>query len=415
MKERTRLLMVPHVCNPHLRTRGVDFARHLAKWYDVYCLCWPDMTQVYHQRHFARRAEQIRRGLASLLVRRKIRGRSDGITYVSIPMIQVPLLKKLIGDWRALVVARAFNTRQLEHLCRSLRIQKVILQNYMFDVPPSIMGLQRYCDMVDHFNEDLVEPTLLEAERKRNRRLFLETNGNFVVSQPLADKLTAEYGTPFMCVPNGVDLENFRAVKSEEVQTLRNLYGLAGQLILGYIGNHGDHAGLDFLCQVYLEASKVIPNLSLLIVGPISQHWSSLKLHETEGVVLVGAVQPKRIYPYFALLDIGVLASEPTPFRSYAIPIKVLEYSAARRMVIASPLQGLRSLELPNVVTVERDVGQWVQAIQRTREISWQEEWDRVLEPYDWGQVAKTLRAALEGEKRTFRRGKVEIEASGSL
>jgi hypothetical protein len=108
-------------------------------------------------------------------------------------------------------------------------------------------------------------------------------------------------------------------------------------------------------------------------------------------------VPPFEIATYFKALDVGVLAQGITTGTDFAFQIKVVEYSACRKIVVSTPLETWKRLAWPNVLLTEPNAAAWADAFVKARNLEWQSEWDRFVEPYDWsilsGRIADVLLA----------------------
>jgi glycosyltransferase involved in cell wall biosynthesis len=198
-------------------------------------------------------------------------------------------------------------------------------------------------------------------------------------------------------MPNGADLRALRAVPPAETAALRHCLGLDGKFIIGYIGNHGDYTGVDFVVDMFRRVRERIPNAALLIVGP-AEYWRSLlETARADGVVWTGPVPPAEIRKYFNVLDIGVLAQEKSLGTELAFQLKVVEYSACRKFVVSTPLRTWELLRWPNVFLTELRVDAWVEAIVRAQHSTWKPEWDAIIEAFDWDALADRMAAVMLG------------------
>jgi hypothetical protein len=112
-------------------------------------------------------------------------------------------------------------------------------------------------------------------------------------------------------------------------------------------------------------------------------------------VIATGGISPAEIFTYFGALDVGVLAQGITTGTDFAFQIKVVEYSACRKIVVSTPLATWKRLAWPNVLLAEPDLGAWSDAFVKARTMRWQPEWDRFVEPYDWSILSNRIADAL--------------------
>jgi glycosyltransferase involved in cell wall biosynthesis len=160
------------------------------------------------------------------------------------------------------------------------------------------------------------------------------------VSTPLAREIERLYGVTAVVVPNGADPERFNPARTDGSR-IRSRYGLGGQLIVGWAGVMRQWHGLDLL----LNAMASVPDLRLLIVGDgpsrsvIERHAAATGL--AERTVITGRVPPEEMPDHLAAMDIAVVASDGT---GVASPMKLLEYMAMERAVVAPRIDNIRDL-----------------------------------------------------------------------
>jgi glycosyltransferase involved in cell wall biosynthesis len=387
---RPRLLVVPHIYAENISVREIEFARRLTRRFDVYCLSWKDALHIEGANAMKRRWTQFRTALGAAFAAQRLRPASDGITYVVAPVLQPILVQRLIGSLRALEMSQSFNRRTLETLVDRLGITHLLVAAATFRLPRR-EGVHAYFDIVDWFPEDTLSPEVSGLKREEVKRAVQQAEGVFAVSDPLRERLLNTCEIESVAMPNGADLKVLRAVPPAEVAALRRSLGLEGKFIIGYVGNHGDYTGVNFVVEMFLRLRERIPDARLLIVGP-GEHWRSLlESVQEKGVVWTGPISPAEVRTYFNALDVGVLAQGRTLGTDLAFQIKIVEYSACRKFVVSTPLRTWQMLAWPNVFLAERRVDDWVEAIMKARQSRWQPEWDARIAEYDWEALADRM------------------------
>lgn len=139
-------------------------------------------------------------------------------------------------------------------------------------------------------------------------------------------------------IPNGVDVDLF----APEGPTYRN--GLDSKVVVGFVGSLKAWHGVDVLA----EAFKILasdPRLHLLVVGdgPMAGLLRDLEYELPGQVTVVGAVHPAEVPSFIRAMDVAV-APYPPQERFYFSPLKVLEYMATGRAVVASRIGQLAEL-----------------------------------------------------------------------
>src|SRR5262249_1090057 len=121
--------------------------------------------------------------------------------------------------------------------------------------------------------------------------------------------------------------------------SVRGAQGLDGRFVVGFCGSLKRWHGVHRLLEAAASALPAVPNLALLIVGDgperaaLERHASELDL--ADRVRFTGAVPHPDVPAHLAACD--VLAAPYQPMADfYFSPLKVAEYVAAGRPVIAS-------------------------------------------------------------------------------
>lgn len=392
--EKPRLLVVPHLYTQKLRVREIELARRLTKHFDVHCLKWNDAFFADSDWRPKERLKRVHIGLQSLLTKTNVTKGDEGITYVEIPMVQALVLKNLVGLRLAVHLAQKYNTRVLVDIAHKLQITHLLLSSGHFHTP-SASGMRIFCDIVDWFDEAHSPHWIRKRAMADLKAMAREADLIFAVSPSLSERLHAMYGVESSPLPNGADVAALRSVPAERVAEVRRRWGITDKFVIGYIGNHGSFTGVDFMIRVHHLLQRRMPDAVLFIVGPAGYWKSTLKSRLQEGVVFTGSISPSEINAYFNAVDVGLLAQAPTPGTNYAFQIKMVEYAASRKFTVSTPLEVWKRMAWPNVSLVVANEEQWVEAIAKVRGRSWQSDWDRLVESYDWQIVADHLAAKI--------------------
>lgn len=158
-------------------------------------------------------------------------------------------------------------------------------------------------------------------------------------------------------IRTGVDLQRFGAPL--ETATLRDRLGFkSADVILLFIGWLYDHVGVDTVMRTLV---RLPDQVKLLIVGAGEGESNLRALHQElnlgERVVFAGA-QPYDTMPQFmALAEVCLLYFDLKPITQHIVPIKIYEYMASGKPVLASLLPAVQR-EVPagnGVLYVPRD------------------------------------------------------------
>jgi glycosyltransferase involved in cell wall biosynthesis len=391
---KARLLVIPHIYAEDISVREIEFARRLASRVEVFVLKWRDALHVDAASHFWRRRKQLSVAASSAFRSFKTVAPADAFTPIAIPVWQPILLRRVLGAARALAFCQSRNRGVLREIVATYGITHVLYASELFGTE-RIPDVRSAFDVVDWFPEHEQTAARLEEIHANLRNIASNMDAVFAVSEPLCEKLARESSVSALPLPNGADLGKLRRVPQEKVRALRAKLGLENKFVIGYIGNHGPFTGVDLVVNAFLAARARLPDAALLIVGP-AQHWQSLlDTNRSNGVIATGGIPPVEIAMYFNAVDVGVLAQGITTGTDFAFQIKVVEYTACRKVVVSTPLETWRRLAWPNVLLAEPNATDWANAFVRARSMRWQPEWDRFVEPYDWSILSNRIADAL--------------------
>jgi glycosyltransferase involved in cell wall biosynthesis len=364
--EKKTLLVIPHFpLVGDLLIRGEALAQGLAKDFNVYLLSWY-YRPLGGNHYLARAAARI----LGIVTHRRVFAK-DRITVIETPFL-------FVRNPRLRFLSR-INTAIVNRILRAYGIDIVL--NELAVVDSKTLARPYFIDIVDL-------PTPWELARWQ--RQAAGARGVTAITDGLQEELR-RYGLEAEIIGNGAEISKFRGASGEAV---RRAYNLGGRFVIGYIGNHAQWSGLMFLLDVFKGVKREIPEAVLFIVGPGGEVAKAKAKRDREGisdVIFTGPVDLAVVAQYFRALDLAVLPFELDPHADLSFPIKTIEYGAAEKIVIASPLRVLTSLGLPNVHLVPREVGPWVAAIVKLRNAKWQPEWNREIDGHDWQKVADRL------------------------
>lgn len=166
-----------------------------------------------------------------------------------------------------------------------------------------------------------------------------------VVSTPLK-KLLSNIGVPadhMVVIPNGINPRLFDLNISGD--SIRKSLRLGGKIVLGFVGWFRKWHGLEELLNAYVKYEMKEKNIHLLLVGD-GPAYKDLEAYARQngilgtGVTFTGPVPRDDIPGYIAAFD---LALQPD-VTDYASPIKMFEYMAMGRGVIAPDKDNIREI-----------------------------------------------------------------------
>ena len=165
-----------------------------------------------------------------------------------------------------------------------------------------------------------------------------------VVSGPLRRILVANgvHESKLVLMPNGVNLEHFGTAASSS--QLRDSLGLAGKVVIGFVGWFRKWHGLEFLIDAFAQTDLPERGAALLLMGDGPAMPDLRKQVVAQGlqqsVIFTGAVPHERIPEYLQVIDIAV---QPAA-NEYCCPMKILEYMGLAKPIVAPRQENIQEL-----------------------------------------------------------------------
>jgi len=192
-------------------------------------------------------------------------------------------------------------------------------------------------DEEQRYREGLAFPSLA---RWAERRIWRRADLLVAVSQALQRHVERAGVAPgkVRLLPNAVDSRLFQAGDSEPV-ALRSRLRLDGRFVVGFTGSFKVWHGVDILLEAFGRLHGEDGSAHLLLVGdgPMREglERDTRRLGLEGAVTLAGAVPHEEVPRYLAAMDVAV-APYPALGDFYYSPLKLYEYMAAGRPVVAS-------------------------------------------------------------------------------
>lgn len=202
------------------------------------------------------------------------------------------------------------------------------------------------------------------------------------ISPALAQR-AKRYGHPVAIIPNGVDIERYTRADG---QALRARLGLKGRVIISLIGLTASPT-LYFIDAIAQIKDKWNPVFLAVGDGPLRSAIERRCADLGVEAVLPGWVDPREIPEYFAATDLGLYPGDDTPYFHAAVPLKILEYTAAGKPVVSNRVDMCKEFGLHNVTMVPATKNTFAEAMNRALRCN---RWREVsIERFDWDYLAE--------------------------
>ena len=207
-----------------------------------------------------------------------------------------------------------------------------------------------------HYSLPLGMPTLVETHgqpgnsAEKNALYQRLDDKNFVGIVTISDTLRdmyIEHGLPaekILTAPDGADLSMFENPKTKQEARRFLGYPEEGQYAL-YVGHLYEDRGI----QDILESAKRYPEIEFVFVGghpgDVTKWRDRLTASPLKNVQFVGFVQNQSITNYLWMADVLLMPySRRCPTADWMSPLKMFEYMAAGRPIIASNLEAIKNV-----------------------------------------------------------------------
>ncbi|MBK8020241.1 MAG: glycosyltransferase [Chloroflexi bacterium] len=209
------------------------------------------------------------------------------------------------------------------------------------------------------------------------RQVLRRVNTVFTTTRHLADTLIERGAQPDRTHPahDGIRAERFAGPLT--VAAARAKIGLTTPgFVVGYVGRFQTMA-LDKGVGLLVEAAARVEGLTVMLVGGPAEIAEGFQAEWTargcvpERFFAPGQVTPEAVPQYLYACDVLAIPSPPGEWFAYhSSPMKLFEYMAAKRSLLASDLPALREVvdERSAVLLPPQDVAAWADALQRLRD-----------------------------------------------
>jgi glycosyltransferase involved in cell wall biosynthesis len=197
--------------------------------------------------------------------------------------------------------------------------------------------------LIDQLHTLLSHPLKRGLAKRVERWNLQSADAIFVINQGLKDyaKRMGARESKISVITAGVNFKMFN--RDLDGQSVRKRYGIAqDDILLFFMGFMYDFSGLKEVAQSILESP---PNVKLMVVGDGDLYVPLLEVaaHHNAGdkIILTGKVPFGEVPSYVAAADICLLPAYRNEIMMNIVPIKMYEYLAMGKPVIATSLPGI--------------------------------------------------------------------------
>lgn len=239
---------------------------------------------------------------------------------------------------------RALVARRLEMGADAVLVRNLKMAEALLKAGETRLFFETHEHFTQVFREEHPKPGLkqrwkLRQLAKREEGIYRNAQGIITLTQLLAEDLEVAYGTvpPMAVAPDGVDLDRARESAHGTLEVQPELL---------YLGSLHPWKGVEVL----IEAMQWVNAARLRIVGGSAKRIAELEhkasqLGVSDQILFSGPVPPEDRFKVIAEAQVCVLPLIDTSIGSrYTSPLKLFEYMAVGRAVVASDLPSLREV-----------------------------------------------------------------------
>ena len=328
------ILWIPHSpSEPGAHRRDQYFIHYLKDRHRIYTLTWQTWQS-------GGRLKAIRAGLKFYPL--EIDG-LDAFHIRRIPDFLKPFRQK---QYKNVGINQRFFHQDIRRIVGECDIDLVIAgpTSFMTGFPPFDLDVPLVFDYLDCADWD-------EKPDHPEKTYMRESDAILCVSSIAKDR-AEQLGKPSLYLPNGADIEKMSSASGDAV---RKKLGLEDAQVVSLIGLTCSPR-LYFLESV-LEAKKRLPRLKCLLVGHSPAIEAALDKipNWKDTFIFTGPVPYADIAAYFAASDVGMYPVDETVYYGAASPIKIFEYTAARKPVVVPRITEAERLGFENLVFAAPD------------------------------------------------------------
>jgi len=199
--------------------------------------------------------------------------------------------------------------------------------------------------LIDHLHTLLPNKLKKKTAKQFEKQTIRGSDRVFVINQGLKDYAVEMDGdvNKISVIPAGVDFEKFNP--QTDGSSIREKYGIKkDDILLFFMGWIYDFSGMKEVAESL--SSNDNENIKLMIVGegdlykPLSKMKSENNLNEK--LILTGKIPFEEVPKHIASADICLLPAYKNEIMMNIVPIKIYEYMAMGKPVIATNLPGLK-------------------------------------------------------------------------
>jgi glycosyltransferase involved in cell wall biosynthesis len=278
--------------------------------------------------------------------RKEIKGAYKIFKEADITLIRPGMLKIPILDMASILY---FHEKEIKREIQEFKPDVIIA----FGILNSYLGMQQAKKhnipfvyyLIDHLHTLLPNKLTRKTAKQFEKQTLKGADQIFVINQGLKDYAVGMGGdiNKISLIPAGVDLEKFNP--QVDGSLIREKYGIKkDDILLFFMGWIYDFSGMKEVAESLSTTDN--EHIKLMIVGDGDLYKPLLKMKSEKNLdgklILTGKIPFEEIPGHIAAADICLLPAYKNEIMMNIVPIKIYEYMAMGKPVIATNLPGIQ-------------------------------------------------------------------------
>lgn len=389
-KKKLKILFIPADNIAANISRSYYIAKGLSLFTDLYFLTWEDYRTIEWLGGKKNKINTFWCFINSLFQSTKIEQKNNEPFHrIKASVFIDALIGRLIGRVFTKKLMRRHNLKTLLKLQEKINPDVIFNADacYFFPINNS-QETSHVIDIQDDVDWDLFQTSLQNYEKVYKKQQFQKADLFYIVSGSAKDSFIKTIGNfPFKVLFNGADFSEIQKDYKEEISYVRKKYNLESKIILTHIGS-ATWVDPIFTKKLFEEIYSIDKSIVLILVG-------SMAKIDAPNIINIGMVSAEESYVYYNLSDIGILLKNSinSDFLYNSVPLKNIQYAAAKKPVISFPIEWLEKENFNNTVILKNEeTEQWYKAIiELHNNFKWTKVDDFQWKNYNWSFICENI------------------------
>jgi hypothetical protein len=388
--KKLKILFIPADSIEANISRSYYFAKGLAEYADLYYVTWKDYRTVEWLGGKKTKLNTISCFLSSLFIRFKIfKNKDEDFQRIKCSIFIDAIIGRLIGRVNAKKMMRKHNYKSLKIIVSKIKPDVVFYADASYFFPAfNNAPFTQVLDIQDDEDWNNFPDYLNEYEKKYRAEQYRKMDIHYIVSENALKNTNKNIGVfPFKVVFNGAEFHKIQNDYTNEIQNLKQKFNLLNKYIVTHIGS-ATWVDPIFTEKLFREIWEKDKTIVLILVGSMSKI-------DLPNVINTGMVPAKESYIYYNLSDLGLLLkdSKNSAFLYNSVPLKNIQYAAAKKPVLSFPIEWLEKEKFNNTRIISKnDIIIWIDEIQEIRKsFCWSEKDTIEWKKYNWETICNNM------------------------